>query len=97
MPIILHVVCVVQTNLAPFIADADLALVKIIMKSTQHEWKAAVEGKTFVCVTCGKTKELAGGYTNEVIFQREAVTRLVRQMLDAGDRVNGVMAVLACW
>ena len=56
-----------------------------------------MEGETFQCVTCGETKQLADGYTNEVIFQREAVARLVGQMLDAGERVNGVMEVLSCW
>lgn len=85
-----------KSNLAPYIAEADLPLARIIMKSTQHEWKAAVFGETFICVTCGETKPITDRFTNEVIFQRKAVARLVEQMLQAGERVNGVMAILAC-
>jgi hypothetical protein len=51
----------------------------------------------FICVGCGEKRSIADGYTNEVVFQREAVARCVKEMLKAGQRVNGLMAILACW
>ena len=41
--------------------------------------------------------KLENGYSNEVIFEREAVVRTVEAMIKAGERVNGLMAILACW
>ena len=87
-----------QDNLGTYIMPADLALAIRIMNSTRTQWVAAVvEGPDFVCVMCGKEKPLAEGYTNEVVFERSAVVRTVGEMVEAGEEVNGVMALLACW
>jgi hypothetical protein len=75
----------------------DWLLAQIICKSTQPEWKAVVSKPTFTCVGCGKECKVADGYTNEVVFQREAVARVVKQMIQEGKQVNGLMAILACW
>ena len=75
----------------------DWLLAQIICKSTQPEWKEAVSKSTFTCVGCAKECKVTDGYTNEVMFQREAVARVVKQMTQEGKQVNGLMAILACW
>ena len=86
--------CAQQANLGPVVHDDDLKLAQMICKATQPEWRAIVSKPTFICVGCDEECNVADGYTNEVIFQREAVARVVKQMIQDGKRVNGLMAIL---
>ena len=89
--------CPNPKHLSGIVHPDDMALAVMICKSTQQQWIAASNMAEFTCVGCDKPCRVDDNYTNEVVFEREAVARCARDMLQPGKKVNGLSAILACY